>query len=118
MTTARLRELHPEGIAELERALAVARRSTDPELLDLCARRVDAMLAGTGFDDPDGITARERAYLDFTEQFVISVSTVSDAQVDALLEHSTPEEVYGFIGALYVTEMARRVEIVSGAVLE
>jgi len=113
----RLRELHPDGIAELERTLSVARRSTDPELLDLCAGRVDAMLLAVPFEDPEGLAPRERAYLEFTEQFVTSVSTVLDAQIAALLEHATPEEVYEFIGALYVLEMARRVEIVSSAVI-
>jgi hypothetical protein len=113
----RLASLHPEAAAELHRVNAVARATTDPGLLGLCASRVDAMLAGGAWDDRVPRTARERAFLAFTEQFVTSVSHVSDADVDALLEHATPGEVYAFINSLYVVEMTRRVELVAAEVL-
>jgi transposase len=113
----RLAELHPEATAELARVNAVARSIADPELLDLCRRRAEAMLARAPWEEPAAVTDRERAFLDFTEQFVTSVSHVSDEDVERLLEHATPAEVYDFIGALYVVEMTRRVEMVASEVL-
>jgi alkylhydroperoxidase family enzyme len=61
--------------------------------------------------------ARERAYLEFTEQFVTSVRQVDDDQVAALCAHDAPADVCGFIAALYVLELTQRVDLVSGAVL-
>jgi hypothetical protein len=116
-TLERVRELHPDGAAQLAHLNAVASRVTDPELLELCLTCADTMLRGASYEVPSGLGARERSALDFTEQFVTSVGDVSDEQVQALLEHHSPEELYGFIGALYVRELTRRVELVAGRVL-
>ena len=39
------------------------------------------------------------------------------AQVEALLEHDSEEDVCRFVGALYPLEMTRRIELVGEAVL-
>ncbi len=65
----------------------------------------------------DVFSPLERAALEFTEQFVISVSTVSDEQVEALRAQLGDEKTYAFAAAVYVIEMSERLRMVSGAVL-
>jgi hypothetical protein len=113
----RLMELQPDPAAKLVRLNQVAREQTDPKVFALCTDRAFAMIEGQGTEPPADLSDRESAYLDFTEQFVTSVGTISDAQVDALLAEDSPEDVYAFAGAIYAAEMTRRVEIVSNAVL-
>lgn len=113
----RLMELQPDSAAKLVRLNQVAREQIDPELFALCADRAFALIEGDGTGRPADLTEREGAYLDFTEQFVTSVGSISDTQVEALQAHDSPEDVYAFAGALYAAEMTRRVEIVSSAVL-
>jgi alkylhydroperoxidase family enzyme len=62
-------------------------------------------------------TESERAHLAFTEQFVISVRDISDADVNALLVHASPEQVRSFVAALYAVEMGQRVDLVGSIVL-
>ena len=112
-----LMDLQPDSAAKLVRLNRVAREHVDRDLFALCTDRAFAMIEGAGTDRPAEVSDRESAYLDFTEQFVTSVGTVSDGQVDALLAEDSPEDVYAFAGALYAAEMTRRVEIVSRAVL-
>lgn len=113
----RLMELQPDSAAKLMRLNHVAMEQIDPELLALCTDRAFAMIEGDRTGRPADVTDRESAYLDFTEQFVTSVGTTSEAQVQALQVEDSPEDVYAFAGALYAAEMTRRVEIVSSAVL-
>jgi hypothetical protein len=109
-------ELKPETAGMLVAARGMAPKVTDPALLSLCADYVDAILAEKSWQ-PGEVTPRERAFLSFTEQFMISVSDVSDKQVHALLEFASPDEIYAFITALFTIEMSRRVELVSEVVL-
>ena len=133
-----LRSLQPDGVAELALVNKAARESTDPELLELCRCLIVAMLeekAPHPLTDPvvpglaaDKIAALddraesvafsplERAALEFTEQFVISVSTMSDEQVEVLRAHLGDEKTYAFAAALYVIEMTERLRIISGVV--
>jgi hypothetical protein len=110
--------VQPETAAALNHMQAVAREATDPTLFELCRQRVFELL-----DDGDPIpaesllTGAERAFVAFTDQFVFSVASVSDADVDALLEHARPLDVYQFVAALYSVEMSLRIEIASRAVL-
>ena len=113
----RLMELQPDPTTKLVRLNEVAREQVDPKLFALCTDRAFAMIEGRQAERPAGLDDRESAYLDFTEQFVTSVGTISDAQVDALLAEDSPEDVYAFAGALYAAEMTRRAEIDSEAVL-
>ena len=125
-----LRDLHPEGASELERLNAAAWASADPAMLELCRLRVAQMLANRaaleGIDEAKlaeldrwetstAFTDAERASLAFTEQFVISVSSITQAQVDALLAHSSPEDVRSFTAALYAVELSQRLDIVARA---
>jgi alkylhydroperoxidase family enzyme len=138
-TVGRLSELNPAAAAELGQVNEAAWRSTDPAVLELCRRRIVAMLGGdaqAGEDDArarelgldarklaalerwersDLFTPRERAHLAFTEQFVISVASVSDGLVQDLLEHADEREVYDFASALYVVELTQRLDLVARA---
>jgi len=131
----RLRNLQPDASAALARANAVAWDATDPALLELCKCLVMTMLDSNKVqvDGPnvepqklaalgnwtaaDVFSPLERAALGFTEQFVLSVSAVSDEQVEALREHLDDESVYAFAAALYLVEMTERLNLVSRAVI-
>lgn len=141
-TEARLRELHPEGLDAMRVAHSAAWAAVDPIILESCRLLVADLLAdepsrawrspaavAAGLDeervaalsdwrrDPR-FTPDERAHFAFTEQFVTSVGNVSEAEVDALLEHRDPERVYAFIDALYLLEMTQRLDAVLRATLE
>jgi len=135
----RLSELNPATAAELARVNDAAWEGTDPVLLELCARRIGAMLGdepsadrdnaragGLALDErklaalecwetSDLFTPRERAHLAFTEQFVTSVAGMTDEHVQALLEHGDARAVYDFASALYVVELTQRLDLVASA---
>ncbi len=108
----------PETAAALDEMTRAAWRAADPDLLELCRRRVAAMLEGE--DDPVAtreLTDREQAFMAFTDQFVFSVAGTTDAHVDALLAHAGPVDVYRYVAALYALEMTMRIEIAGRVVL-
>ena len=114
----RLEALQPHAAGKLKTITAMADQATDPELLALCASCIEAALRCQDWRPPEGgLSAREQAFVDFTEQFVTSVSTTSSMQVDRLLAFASADEVYAFVHALYVTDMALRLEMVGKEVL-
>ena len=113
----RLEELHPEITPELQQVWQLARESTDPDLLDLCAGYIDAALHNRLWQPARELSEKERAFVAFTEQFVASVGTLQDEQVQRLLQHASADEVYAFVNALYVTDMSSRLNIVAGNIL-
>ena len=132
-----LRRLQPEATDALERAHDVAAATVpDPAVFELCRARTAELLGhpATAVDpelQPDGtkratladwrrsgaFTEKERAHLDFTEQYLMSVAALTDAHVDALLEHGSALDVHTFIVALYVTEFRMRLSLVASVVL-
>ena len=113
----RLAELHPEAAADLARMQELAYETFDPGVLALCRDYLGALLESRPWDRPPGLSAREQAFLDLTEQFVTAVSAVTDEQVERLLQHASAEEVYAFFNALYVVEMSHRLQRVVSEVL-
>ena len=130
----RLRALHPETTASLLATEAEAAANTDPSILQLCHHRLAHMLGGevsspaTAVDpaklaaldswwDSPLFTDAERAHLAFTEQYVLSVGSISDADVDKLLEFGSPRQVYDFVNALFVMDQVQRLEMVARVVL-
>ena len=106
-----------EAIKAFEAAKATAwRTAADPALLELCRIQVAALL-GDGPALEGEFDEAQRAHLDFAEQFVTHVAGITDADVDRLLQHDEPIDVYRFISALYVLEFSRRFELVTAAVL-
>jgi len=113
-------DAQPETAAALAQMKEVAWTATDPELLELCRVRMALMLA-SGEDlkepAPETLSDRELAFLAFTEQFVLSVASVSDSEVNALLAYAEPVDVYSFVAALYSLEMTLRIEMASRVLL-
>jgi alkylhydroperoxidase family enzyme len=104
----------------------------EPSLVELCRIRV-AQLVESAFDaslryepaveaglteekiaalpqypDSELFSARERAALEFTEQFVIQSSSISDDDVARLTAHLTPEEFIYLTKALGVIDQFAR----------
>jgi alkylhydroperoxidase family enzyme len=137
----RLAAVAPDRVSALDMLhRSIWELAPDPATLELCRLRIARLLgsvealrwraeAVTGVLDEDKVDAldewessarfdaRERAYLDFTEQFVTSVRHIDDAQVAALCAHDTAADVCAFIDALYVLELTQRVDLVAAAVL-
>lgn len=116
-TVMRLEALHPDTTAALCNMVTLAPETTNSQLLELCLGYVDAALRLQDWAPPRPLTAKEQAFIAFTEQFVSSVGTMSDTQVARLQEFASADEVYAFVNALYVSEMAKRLELVALRVL-
>jgi len=115
---ANLKQLHPDIFAELDNIVGLSQQVTDPELLALCSSYIEAALLCLEWQPPArGLSDKEHAFIAFTEQFAMSVSTMSRGQVERLLDFASPDEVYAFVHALYVNDMRLRLEIVGREVL-
>jgi hypothetical protein len=66
----------------------------------------------------DAMTDLERAALDFTEQYIIDVTNVSDAQVNRLRQHLTDAQVSDLVNAVLVIEQRMTLELTLDTVLE
>jgi hypothetical protein len=134
----RLVELQPEAMHDLERLRSAAWEATDPEMLELSRLRLaqllqddeafasrsravivdERLVAALGeWRASELFDASQRAHLEFTEQFSLSVANVTDEEVDGLLRQLTEEQVYAFAAALYVVEMEMRLRRVARLLL-
>lgn len=114
----RLQELHPDIATRLDTIIGLAPESTDPQLLALCSSYVDAALRNEDWTPPSaGLSDKEQAFIQFTEQFTASVSTMSDQQVASLQNFASADEIYAFVNALYVADMTRRLDLVAGRMM-
>jgi len=122
----------PEYYAVFMSDYADSIERVDPVLLELCRIRVaqlvestfdlslryaPARAAGLGEDKLDAVadypdspqfTDRERAVLEFAEQFVIQSSSISDDDVTRVQAHLTPEEFIYLTKALGVLDQFAR----------
>jgi alkylhydroperoxidase family enzyme len=121
-----------DALDALDAADAAAWKATDQELLAVCRDRVAMLLGHTqrldamSVDDQkslsawstsEAFTARERAALDFTEQYVVDVASMSNDQADALREHLGDEGLVSFVNALLVIEQRMTLELAFEGVL-
>jgi hypothetical protein len=135
-----LRTLAADPVDHLDRLNDVAWESTDPIVLEMCRLRIADMLgdqagmlrrtpAASGLSQEkvdalptwwtsDLFTSYERARIAFTEQFVMSVSAVSDADVNALLADDDAMTVYNFVNAVYVLDLTTRVDMVTRTIFD
>ena len=60
---------------------------------------------------------RERAALDFTEQYVVDVASLSDVQATRLRDHLGDDGFATFVNALLVVEQRMTLELAFAAVL-
>jgi len=103
--------LVPDVHERLEEALAAAWAIADRDLLELCRRRIAQTFGARGADEApvEARDARERAALEFTDQFVIDGAGVTQEQVDALQEHLDTAALIHFVHALHMVEAELRV---------
>ncbi len=114
----RIETLQPNIATQLQNITQLAQDSVDGALLELCSGYIDAALKLEDWVPPERpLTDKEQAFIAFTEQFITSVSTMSDEQVERLLQFASADEVYAFVNAIYVTDMSRRLELVAGRLL-
>lgn len=133
---AALADLAPEVDVHLAAFRDVAVATVEPRLAELCRLRM-AMLHGSAADPSDGspLTAaevaalpdwptserfdeRDRACLAMAEQFVIDVSTTTDDQVAAVLDHLGPAGLYGFVHALLAIDETQRLAVALGRLFD
>lgn len=116
--SSRLNALQGNSAAELNQIIDLAQRSSDPKLLALCTSYIEAAQRCQDWHPPaGGLSDREQAFVAFTEQFVASVGTMQRDQVVRLLDYASADEVYAFVHAIYVTDMALRLDMVGREVL-
>ena len=112
----------PEQSAAFAEVESVAAASVDDRTLELCRDRVASLLGAgaSSLDDwrssPD-VDDRERALLAFVEQFVFSVSSLGDEEVDALLEHESAEHLHEISNVVWALDLGTRLDLVAAAVL-
>lgn len=112
-----LERLQPECAGQLKRINQLAVEVADKKLLDLCSGFLETMFDNRSWQPPRALTEREKAFVNFTEQFALSVSSVDDQLVAELLKFADADEVYNFTNALYVTDMTLRLQRVMGRLL-
>ncbi|MFK7916803.1 MAG: hypothetical protein AB8G14_01900 [Ilumatobacter sp.] len=115
-----------DALAALDSAHASAWNATDAALLGLCRDRVAVMLGHTptleamssdllrslsGWTSSDAFSEVERAALDFTEQYIIDVASMSNVQAVRLREHLGDEGLVTFVNALLVIEQRMSLEL-------
>ncbi|MEM6820065.1 MAG: hypothetical protein AAF578_14875 [Pseudomonadota bacterium] len=114
----RLARLHSEAAAELENLEHALDDVPIPvDLLRLTDHFVDVSLRGQEWQPPESMTPIEKACLDYCGQFMASVASIEDAQVAALREHLSPDQVYLYANAVYLIEMSKRLDLTLEAVL-
>lgn len=115
-----------DTIAALDDAYTAAFDATDESLLTMCRDRV-AMLLGhqptldamasdraaelSAWPDSGSFSDRERAALDFTEGYIVDVTSLTDHQAEQLRAHLGDEGLVDFVNALLVLEQRMTLEL-------
>jgi alkylhydroperoxidase family enzyme len=137
-----LRALQPNTLELLDVANARAWIAVPPVLLEQIRLRVAALVGNNAgllrrsraarerglteskiaqlavYYKSDDYSAVEKLCLAFAEQFVIDVSSITEADRAGLAHHFTAEQCQEFVTALYVTECTQRLEMVAPALLD
>lgn len=115
-----------DALEALDAAHDAAWAATDRALLSLCRNRMAMLrrhrptLAAMSVPDLDRLSRwprspefgdLERAALDFTEQYLIDVASLSDAQVERLGGHLGDDGLVDFVNALLVVEQRMSLEL-------
>jgi alkylhydroperoxidase family enzyme len=128
----RIGALAPEAVAALSDLVDAARQETDPVLLELARLRIAKLLGHAGelarrtpraveaglteekvaelaaWPTSPLFSARERACLMLTEQFVMDANSVTTAHVADVTEHLGGAGCYAFLEAVSVLETFQR----------
>jgi hypothetical protein len=108
---ARTLQGHPAVLEALTSAHDAAWKAVDPDILELCRRRIAALLGNEVEDGPEPESAAQRACLEFAEQFVIDVASLSDAQAEAVGKELGGDGLSSFVNALLVIEQRQRLQL-------
>jgi alkylhydroperoxidase family enzyme len=114
-----------DALAALDDAYAAAWAATEEPLLATCRDRVAMLLRHRRTLDAmsaerrdrlsrwttSDLSDRERAALDFTEQYIVDVTAVTDEQTARLREHLGDEGLVNFVNALLVVEQRMTLEL-------
>lgn len=115
----------------LNAAYTAAWACADPALLTVCRDRVGMLLRHTptiesmtaadrerllAWPSSEHVAETERAALDFTEQYVVDVSGITDEQAARLRDALGDEGFATFVNALLVIEQRMTLDLVLGAV--
>jgi hypothetical protein len=121
-----------DALIALDAAHAAAWDATDAPLLAICRDRAAMLLRhgptidGMSADDRDALSTwttsdrfstRDRAALAFTEQYVIDVASLTDAQATELRKHLGNDGLVNFVNALLVVEQRMTLELAFDGVL-
>lgn len=121
-----------DALPWLDAAYAASWKVVDDELLGICRNRAamlmrheptvaamsDADLAELRtWPTSDRFGPRERAAIAFTEQYLMDVATLTDAQVGELRTHLGDQGLADFVNALLVVEQRMTLELSLAAVL-
>jgi len=121
-----------DALTALDDASAAAWAATDESLLTLCRDRVGMLLRHaptidampdvdraelSGWTSSDRFSELERAALDFTEQYIIDVTTLTDAQAERLRAFLGDVGLVDFVNALLVVEQRMTLELALDRVL-
>jgi hypothetical protein len=102
---------HPAVLDGLTAAHEAAVKAVDPDILELCRQRVAILLGNQEEAGPEPQTAAQRACVDFAEQFVIDVASLSDAQAEAVATELGGDGLSTFVNALLVIEQRQRLRL-------
>jgi hypothetical protein len=84
--------------------------TVDRDLLDLCRSRIGLLIGlDTGWQ-PRPLTDTERVCVDLTEQFVLDVAGITDAQVAAVVVQLGASGAMEFVYALLAVEQRLRMQ--------
>jgi alkylhydroperoxidase family enzyme len=125
---------HLPVLDALTAAHEAAWKAVDPSLLELCRVRVAMVLGNDDESSSDQLDAsllaaladwrssslftdRQRACLAFTEQFVIDVASLTDAQAEAVAVALGGDGLSNFVNALLVIEQRQRLRLAWSRIL-
>lgn len=118
-TRSTLQAHHPEALRELDNlADAIDGTSLDPALLQLCQSFFSTSLGGEQWSADHELSELESDCLKVCEQFMVSVSSMTDEQVSALGRHLSADELYNLMYAIYLIEMSERLNLALKGVLQ
>ena len=119
----RLRAIRPELVDAVAENYSTLARMVDPACLELCRLRIAQILGDedqlavvppgidrtqlselAGWRSSAAFDRKERACLEFAEQFLYSADAVTDEQVDAVAEFFPPDQVWALTNAIAVVE--------------
>ena len=112
-----LHALQPASSAAYLRAAALVLPCTDRGLLELCTEQLRAAQQRSVFKPPADCTAYARAACRLADQFAVSVDGISEPQIAELVAEAGSEAVNALVNALYLIDMALRLEAVAPVVL-